>query len=47
MIFFTADWCSPCRIMKRQVFADHEVMEAINSNVVPVEIDIDDPVSKL
>lgn len=43
MVFFTADWCSPCRIMKRQVFADIEVMEAINTNIVPVEIDIDDP----
>lgn len=43
MIFFTADWCSPCRIMKRQVFADNEVMKAIDSNIVPVEIDIDDP----
>ncbi|WP_212745831.1 serine hydrolase [Winogradskyella algicola] len=43
MVFFTADWCSPCRIMKREVFADNEVMKAINSNIVPVEIDIDDP----
>lgn len=47
MIFFTADWCSPCRIMKRQVFADNEVMYAINTNIVPVEIDIDDPNSEL
>jgi CubicO group peptidase (beta-lactamase class C family)/thioredoxin-related protein len=46
MIFFTADWCSPCRIMKRQVFADGEVIKAINSNVIPLEIDIDDPNNK-
>ena len=43
MIFFTAEWCSPCRIMKRKVFADSEVMKAIDAEVVPVEIDIDDP----
>lgn len=43
MIFFTAEWCSPCRIMKRKVFADNEVMKAINSKVVSVEINIDDP----
>lgn len=43
MVFFTAEWCSPCRIMKREVFADNEVMKAINSNVVPVEINIDNP----
>ncbi|NRD23609.1 thioredoxin family protein [Winogradskyella litoriviva] len=46
MIFFTAEWCSPCRIMKRQVFADSEVMKAMHAEVVPVEIDIDDPNAK-
>lgn len=46
MVFFTAEWCSPCRIMKRQVFADNEVMKAINSKVVSVEINIDDPNSE-
>lgn len=46
VVFFTADWCSPCRIMKRKVFADNEVMKAINSKVVSVEINIDDPNSE-
>ncbi len=36
LLFFTAEWCVPCRIMKREVFADAEVMKAINKNVVPV-----------
>ncbi len=43
MLFFTGEWCVPCRIMKREVFADEEVMEAINSQIVPIMIDIDDP----
>ena len=43
LIFFTGKWCSPCRIMKREVFADNEVMKAIDTKVVPVEINIDDP----
>ena len=43
LLFFTGEWCSPCRIMKREVFADKEVMKAINSQVVPVMIDVDDP----
>jgi protein disulfide-isomerase len=43
MIFFTAEWCSPCRIMKREVFADHEVKKAIDSKVVSLEINIDNP----
>lgn len=42
MIFFTGKWCSPCRIMKREVFADNEVMNAINTNVIPLEVNIDD-----
>ena len=42
MVFFTGKWCSPCRIMKRQVFADNEVKKAIDAKVVPVEINIDD-----
>ena len=43
MLFFTGTWCVPCRIMKREVFADNEVMEAINSQVIPIMIDVDDP----
>ena len=43
MIFFTGTWCSPCKIMKRQVFADDEVKKAIDAKVVSVEINIDDP----
>lgn len=43
LIFFTGKWCVPCRIMKREVFADKDVMKIINSQVIPVMIDIDDP----
>ena len=43
LLFFTGKWCVPCRIMKREVFADKEVARAINSKVTPVMIDIDNP----
>jgi len=43
LLFFTADWCVPCRIMKREVFADKHVMKTIHSQVVPVIININDP----
>lgn len=43
MLFFTADWCVPCRIMKREIFADPEAMRTINAAVVPVMIDEGDP----
>lgn len=43
LLFFTGEWCVPCRIMKREVFANKEVMKAINEQVVPVMISVDDP----
>lgn len=46
LLFFTGKWCSPCQIMKRQVFADQEVEEVVNATVIPIIIDIDDPNTK-
>lgn len=46
LLFFTGKWCSPCRIMKREVFADNEVEKIVNSQVTPVIIDIDNPNTK-
>ena len=43
MIFFTTGWCSPCRIIKRKVFADNRVKKVIDAKVIPIEINIDDP----
>ena len=42
MLFFTGEWCVPCRIMKREVFSDKEVLKLINDELVPVLIDIDE-----
>lgn len=46
LLFFTGEWCSPCRIMKREIFADDEVEKIVNSQVTPVMIDIDNPNTK-
>lgn len=43
IVFFTAKWCSPCRIMKREVWADDQVMAAVNEGFIAVAIDVDDP----
>ena len=43
LLFFTADWCVPCRIMKRQVLADEEVMKVINAQLVPIMLYQDEP----
>ncbi len=43
ILFFTGKWCSPCRIMKREVWADEQVMATVNEAFIPVTIDVDDP----
>ena len=43
LLFFTGKWCSPCQIMKRQVWADDQVMNVVNAALIPVTIDVDDP----
>ncbi|MGE3181978.1 MAG: thioredoxin family protein [Phycisphaerae bacterium] len=43
ILFFTAKWCVPCKIMKRQVWADQQVTVAVNGHFIPVTIDVDNP----
>lgn len=43
ILYFSGTWCVPCRIMKRQVWADEEVMALVNEQFIPVLIDVDDP----
>lgn len=35
---FTADWCAPCHLMQREVFADRTAAETINRMFVPVRV---------
>jgi thiol:disulfide interchange protein len=39
LLEFTADWCPPCQWMKRHVFSDPEVAQAIESRYVPIRVD--------
>ena len=43
ILYFTGQWCVPCRVMKRQVWADPQVTTAVNAAFVPVAIDVDAP----
>ena len=42
ILFFTGKWCVPCRIMKRNVWADDQVKASVNGKFIPVTIDVDD-----
>lgn len=41
LIYFTASWCPPCRIMKSEVLPTKRVVDAAEG-YVPVMIDVDD-----
>lgn len=43
LLYFTGDWCVPCRIMKRKVWADEQVAASVNAKFIPVAIDVGDP----
>ena len=42
ILYFTGKWCVPCRIMKRNVWADNQVAASVNTSFIPVIIDVDD-----
>ena len=35
---FTAEWCPPCRLMQREVFADPQAAAELESRFVPVRV---------
>lgn len=37
VLYFTATWCVPCRIMKRNVWADEQVTAEVNAAVVSAD----------
>jgi thiol:disulfide interchange protein len=43
LLVFGATWCPPCKRMKRQVWPDEQVTEAVEAGFVPMYIDVDDP----
>lgn len=43
LLFYTATWCVPCRIMKRTVWADEQVADEVNTRFIPFMVYADDP----
>jgi len=35
---FSAEWCAPCQVMEREVFADRQAAASINARFVPVRV---------
>jgi len=42
LLYFSADWCPPCRQMRREVWPRDDVEQMINAAVVPVYINVDE-----
>jgi len=42
LLVFGASWCPPCKKMKRDVWPDPQVAEFVESNFVPLYVDVDD-----
>jgi protein disulfide-isomerase len=42
LLVFGATWCPPCKKMKREVWPDAKVAEAVTAGFVPVYVDVDD-----
>lgn|GEM_PF-1378643 len=41
LIYYTADWCAPCKQMEQEVFADPEVISFINRYFIIAKADIE------
>ncbi len=42
LLVFGASWCPPCKKMKRDVWPDPEVAQLVESNFVPLYVDVDE-----
>ncbi len=40
LMYFTADWCPPCKMMKRWTFSDRRVKQQLEANYVPLRVDM-------
>jgi len=41
LLAFHASWCPPCKMMKKETYTNAEVINMIESNFVPIMVDVD------
>lgn len=41
LVVFSASWCPPCKMMKREVWPDPRVGQAVTAGYVPLYVDVD------
>lgn len=46
-LYFTADWCMPCRWMEEVTFQDPDLLTYVSANYLAIKVDISTPEGKL
>lgn len=41
-VYFSADWCQPCTVLKKNVFSVPEVYEYSNEHFLALQVDVDE-----
>ena len=42
LVLYTADWCPPCKMLKKKTFADAQVAKYLEDNYILIKIDLTD-----
>ena len=40
-LHFYAEWCASCKVMEEKTFKDAGVIAALNTNFIPIKVDVD------
>ncbi len=46
LIYFTAEWCGPCKFMDKYVFSNEKLAERLENEFISLKLDVDNPAFK-
>jgi thiol:disulfide interchange protein len=46
LVYVTADWCAPCKVIEAEMLPDPEVGDRLNARFVAVKLDYEEPAQK-